>query len=266
MKYRIFSAVVALLCTGLGFSTASQAGGYGNYSDVSISVIGDNGRHYPMYPAGGHHQTQRSWLEARRGRNYGISIRNNTNERVGVVIAVDGRNIISGKSSNLSQRERMYILEPYKSTVYRGWRSSRNQVNRFYFTDYRDSYAYAWNDTARMGVIAAAVYRERAPYYQQPPQKERRRGPSWGDQSHRNRPGTGYGYEERSPSIRVEFQPEVRASSRHFIRYEWHEGLCRRGVIDCGQHRYRDRQPPRRRPYYDDGYAPPPPSKYYRGR
>jgi hypothetical protein len=36
-----------------------------------------------------------------KGENYSIVIRNNTPERIGVVIAVDGRNIITGEKSFL---------------------------------------------------------------------------------------------------------------------------------------------------------------------
>jgi hypothetical protein len=66
-------------------------------------------------------------------------------------------------------------------------------------------------------------------------------------------PGTGYGEEKYSPVIRVEFEPEPAAAERHFLKYEWRETLCRKGIIDCGP-----RQPGNR--FWDDnrGYAPPP--------
>jgi hypothetical protein len=41
------------------------------------------------------------------------------------VISVDGRNIVSGQQSWLKNSERMYILEPYASYEYAGWRSGQ---------------------------------------------------------------------------------------------------------------------------------------------
>jgi hypothetical protein len=79
---------------------------------------------------------------------------------VGLVIAVDGRNIISGKQSWLRNDERMYILGPYGRGEFKGWRTSLDSINRFYFTEVADSYAAAFRDESAMGVIAVAVYPE----------------------------------------------------------------------------------------------------------
>jgi hypothetical protein len=81
--------------------TAVWAQRYGG-GDIEVQVVGDRGRTLSQYPVreerGG---VYKAYLEARRGQNYSIQIRNRTNQRVGVVIAVDGRNIISGDRSNL---------------------------------------------------------------------------------------------------------------------------------------------------------------------
>ena len=53
---------------------------------------------------------------------------------------------------------------------------------------------------------------------------------------------------------RVEFDAEEVAVARHFIKYEWRETLCRKGVIDC-----RRREP--NRFWDDDDYAPYPPRR-----
>jgi hypothetical protein len=51
----------------------------------------------------------------------------------------------------------------------------------------------------------------------------------------------------------VEFEPDRRAAERHFLKYEWRDTLCRKGVIDCrwSKNRFWD----------DDGYAPYPPGR-----
>src|SRR4030065_981887 len=74
----------------------------------------------PLYRAGsaGGGDTYRAYVEAEKGERYGIRIRNNTGRRIGVVVAVDGRNIVSGEKSTLRKTERMYILGPDASADY----------------------------------------------------------------------------------------------------------------------------------------------------
>ncbi|MDX1607184.1 MAG: hypothetical protein R3202_13415, partial [Candidatus Competibacterales bacterium] len=131
---------------------------------LEVTLIADRGGALREYPVERRRDLYRAYVEARPGAEYGIRVRNRTNDRIGVVIAVDGRNIISGRRSDLRPDERMYVLGPYESQVYRGWRTGRDRVNRFYFTDAGDSYAAAWGDYSAMGVVAVAVYRERPRY------------------------------------------------------------------------------------------------------
>ena len=79
-------------------------------------------------------------------------------------MAVDGRNIIDGKKSDLKQNERMYIIGPYETNIFEGWRTGMDRTNRFYFTEQSDSYAEkVFADASAIGTIALAVYRERLP-------------------------------------------------------------------------------------------------------
>lgn len=237
-----------------------------NNSDaVDIRVVDDRGRQLNQYPLRDTTRSgaYRAYLEANPGQSYAIKVRNRTRQRLGIVIAVDGRNIISGDPSQLSPDERMYILEPYQEATYNGWRTGKNQVNRFYFTDAEDSYAGAWDDYTAMGVISAALYQEARPYYYQPQQppyyrdekgsnREKRSLP--GNPGFFSEPGTGFGDEEWSPTRRVEFEPQREAMARYVFKYEWQETLCQRGIADCR---------PSGRGYwghrYDQDYAPYPP-------
>ncbi len=240
---------------------------------IEVDVINDRGRAFPQYPvrrAGGP-TAYRAHLEAVQGQRYAIQIRNRTDERIGVVIAVDGRNIISGDRSNLRRDERMYVLEPHQQETYEGWRTGRDRVNRFYFTDAGDSYADAWGDRSAMGVIAVAAFREVAPPPPRQPwsddwddRPEAKRGlqsapPAAARGLQRSEPGTGYGEREWSPSRSVEFDPERRPFARYFLKYAWRDTLCREGVIDCD-----DRRPPRNRFWDQEEYAPPPPRDEWR--
>jgi hypothetical protein len=126
-------------------------------SAVDISIITDNGHLLPFYPHRSTHGLKKVYAEAVKGDHYRIVVRNLLNRRVGVVVAVDGRNIISGQKSWLKNNERMYILEPYATNEYPGWRTGQDRVNRFYFTDVPDSYAAAFGDQSALGVIALAA-------------------------------------------------------------------------------------------------------------
>lgn len=271
-QYLLMGSV--FLMTAFAFATAASA------SAVNVDLLSD-GRGvlaFHRVASGGSHDTYRAYVEAKKGEQYGIRIRNNTARRVGVVVAVDGRNIISGQRSNLARNERMYVLEPYETETYDGWRSARDTVNRFYFTEPGDSYAGAFGDYSAMGVVAVAVYRERDVPALRSRVFNREKG-QMGDED-RSGPGgpgpgraeegepaapagkrsgevagTGFGDEKYSPSIRVRFDPETRVAERHFLKYEWRDTLCRKGILDCrwSRNRFWDDD--------DDGYAPYPPGR-----
>lgn len=245
-----FLVLSALLLAALCATTASAA-------SVDVELVSDDRGVLPLYEIGpyGRGDTHRAYVEAAQGDRYGIRIRNNTGRRVAVVVAVDGRNVISGEKSYLRNTERMYILGPYESQKYDGWRTARDTIHRFYFTDPGDSYAGAFGDHSAMGVVAVAVYREKA---DRPPRsavgrekEERAAGlaPESGKAA-----GTGFGEERYSPSVRVRFRPESRTAERHFLKYEWRDTLCRNGIVDCRLSGNR---------FWDDeqGYAPHPPGR-----
>jgi hypothetical protein len=244
--------------------------------NISVEVVADQGYIFPVYPASSSPGKYRAYVQAERDARYGLRIRNHTNRRVGLVVTVDGRNIISGKKSYLRNTERMYVLEPYGVAVYRGWRTGRDNIHRFYFTEPGDSYAQAWGDQSAMGVIAVAVFAEKQrpmPYsgygarrYSQEAapapaapssRKYKARSKGQSADSVGSAAGTGYGEGEYSSSVQVKFRPESSALEKHFYKYEWRETLCRKQIISCAP--TYPRQPPQNRFWPDDGYAPPPP-------
>ena len=260
------AGLIAALLLGSGTVWAQ---GYG-VSNLEVDVVDDRGKTLPEYPVRGESRgaVYKAYVEATRGRRYSVQIRNRSSERIGVVIAVDGRNIISGDRSELSSSERMYVLGPYQQESYEGWRTGKSRVNRFYFTDEGNSYAGAWGDYSAMGVIAVAAFRENSP---EQPWSQGSPGPGYGDQRGlrapsaaesaaprmKAEPGTGYGESEYSPSRKVEFEAERRPFAKFLLKYAWRETLCQRGVIDCGG----AARPPRGNRLWDEEYryAPPPP-------
>lgn len=229
---------------------------------VDMQVIGDStgeAREFPVNTNAAHY---RAYIQASENERYRLRVRNNTGQRIGLVIAVDGRNIISGARSNLNNSERMYILEPYGSGDYEGWRSDQNRTNRFFFTDAGSSYAAAWGDNSAMGVIAMAVYPEK---YRPPPppmayEDRMAAAPAMAPAPApaAREAGTGYGESTWSPSHTVDFDPENRPMEKLFLKYEWRDTLCQKHILpEC---RVPPPPPPNNRFWPDNGgYAPPPP-------
>ncbi len=267
-KVFIICAAVLFLFTVMSKSaTASMKRLRGD--TITVKITDDYGNHfsmyYPLYDAYGSKgrvKINRRYLQALRGKRYAITIRNNSRHRIGMVIAVDGRNIISGKKSYLERDERMYIVRPYGRETFNGWRTGRDTVNRFYFTTAGKSYAHAWRDDTAMGVIAIAVYREFVPEPRRmkPHSYKGERGLlDSGRKGLKESPGTGFGEEEYSPSRVVAFRPQKRPAEKIFIKYEWRSTLCRMEIVQC---RPGYRETPNRfwdDPYRNQGYAPYPP-------
>jgi len=256
----LLAVCVVLLVWG-GCAAATVVG-----NTIEVSIAADNGRVLPLYPIKSHEALKMVYAEAVKGDHYRIIVRNKLNRRVGVVVAVDGRNIISGHKSWLKNNERMYILEPYATNEYSGWRTSQDKINRFYFTNVHDSYAAAFGDESAMGVIAVVAYPEIQSY--EPPMdhsylesrkregaaaKDKAASPSVQSKASESA-GTGYGQEEYSPSYRVSFDPENMAVESILIKYEWRKTLCDLKIINCG----RTSGYSHNRIWDNDGYAPPP--------
>lgn len=229
--------------------------------NIDVFIVNDRGHRFSSYPVQSPPQVQKAYIEAHKREAYSIEVINRSDQRVGVVIAVDGRNIISGKYSKLRSKERMYILNPHQRQSFSGWRSGRNRVNRFYFTDAGNSYSASFNDYSAMGVISVAAFREhRYPDYQTNDRSKQR---TYNSKRHSSpeSAGTGWGESEYSPSHKIEFRAEKRPMSTHLIKYEWQQTLCEKRIIDC-----------HRPPYHrdnrmwdeDDGYAPYPGRRFRR--
>ncbi|MEO5616615.1 MAG: hypothetical protein ABIS67_02510 [Candidatus Eisenbacteria bacterium] len=108
----------------------------GRLVDVQVMV---EGLPTPLYVRPG--AWDKNYFQAFRGKNYSLLVSNTTPERIGVLISVDGLNVVNGQRSSLSNHEAMYVLDPYESATIQGWRSSLRDVRRFVFVDEERSYA-----------------------------------------------------------------------------------------------------------------------------
>jgi len=223
----------------------------GRRTIVDVRVLSDNGAEFAKYMTYPRLRQDASYfyVEAIKGQRYAVQVTNRSNSRIGIVIAVDGRNIIDGARSDLKKREQMYILAPHETNTFEGWRTGIDRTNRFYFTEQPDSYAEkVFSDASAMGTIALAVYREKLPepvrMREKPSQKDQAAAGTAAPAPIESRPsrtfekkneeaGTGFGETAYSPVRCVKFDPEPTASEKIVMKYEWHSELCRKGIIPC---------------------------------
>ena len=220
---------------------------------VDVRIVSDSGEVFPKYETfpRGHRDGEYYYLEAVKGQRYSIEVTNKSDRRIGLVIAVDGRNIIDGKKSDLRRNERMYVIGPYGTNTFEGWRTGMERTNRFYFTEQSDSYAEkVFADASAMGTIALAVYKEKiskiTPHADMSFQKKE--APAAGAPSavlesraagkykleEREQAGTGFGETTYSPAYVVQFDPEHTIAEKIVLKYEWRSELCGKGIVSCG--------------------------------
>lgn len=265
---RAFKVLLPALAAGLALGALPPAAGAvtsgatrwdtqadGRLVDVGILVDGASA---PLYLRPG--QWDRHYVEAIAGRNYAITIRNNTGQRVGVLISVDGLNVVSGTRSTLSRNESMYVLGPWERAVISGWRTSLSSVRRFVFVDESRSYAERTGQAnGDMGWIRVLAFRELVPQVRLPefspyqgrgkegsaPAPDRApRGSldsrksgevqspnSLAPRAESSFPGTGWGDRQHDPVQRTRFTPERYATDQLVIRYEYASGLRALGIF-----------------------------------
>jgi hypothetical protein len=104
----------------------------------------------------------RWYVEALKGREYAIRLRNPYAVRVAVALSVDGLNTIDARETTAGDA-RKWVLDPYQTVTISGWQTSQTEARRFEFTTEARSYGQALGKTANLGVISAVFFKERAP-------------------------------------------------------------------------------------------------------
>jgi len=166
-RFAIVTALVAMATTAHASAarvrpvsvTPAEMWADDNVVDVQLQVDGDAA---PLYvsPNG----DRRHYFEAFAGRNYSVVLRNNSGRRIGVLLTVDGLNVVNGEATRLASDEPMYVLGPWESATIRGWRSSMDEVRRFVFVDEKRSYASRTGQAnSDMGWIRVLSFREQQP-------------------------------------------------------------------------------------------------------
>ncbi len=200
-KFIICIALSVLIIAGLNPVTALAR-------NIDVKIITKDGYTLPMYSPYFPICTAiaRYYIPAAKWQTYSIQITNDSSRKIGLVIAVDGKNIITGQKSALRNTERMYVLEPYSSGSYESWFSPRNYANRFAFTS--ESNTTIWQDRPAIGNIAVTAY-----FDKKYPSNSRK---------------------ESSDTLSQAFiDPEKSYAQKFFIKYNWRTTLCKKGIINC---------------------------------
>ncbi|AGF79378.1 hypothetical protein UWK_02847 [Desulfocapsa sulfexigens DSM 10523] len=220
---RTIIGVIVLICS-VSLAGNSFAQKSGNHDDVEIEIISNQrGSLGDFFASGRWTGIEQQYVISRHNEPYRLRVTNHGNKRVGVVIAVDGRNILSGHPSNLQSNEHMCILEPDQSKYYAGWNVGRHQINGFVFNNMDNFEPGRRKPQNGVGIIALAVFDE----------QHRGRQDNYGYWKNRNGSVKPYGRE-------AHFVPGHRATAKNFIRYESRNSLCKKGMIQCGPKKHKD--------------------------
>ena len=106
----------------------------------------------------------RWYVEALKGREYAIRLRNPYPVRVAVALSVDGLNTIDARETS-AKGARKWVLGPYETVTISGWQTSASHARAFEFTSEERSYGQVLGKTANLGIISAAFFRERVAAY-----------------------------------------------------------------------------------------------------
>ena len=151
MKHRFAYLMFAVLAlAGQGVMSAESIDRPANAIDILV-----NGVPQTRYAHQG-----RWYVEALKGREYAIRIRNPYGVRVAVALSVDGLNTIDARQTTAADA-RKWVLGPHETVIISGWQTSRTEARRFEFTTEEHSYGQALGKTANLGVISAVFFKER---------------------------------------------------------------------------------------------------------
>ena len=225
-----FAALLMLALPGSAMAGHAPSGA----PDVEILV---NGVPQARYAHDG-----RWYVEALKGREYAIRLRNPYPVRVAVALSVDGLNTIDARQTTASGA-RKWVLAPYQTVTISGWQTSAAHARAFEFTTEERSYGQALGKTANLGTISAVFFRERVPVYslrqdrQEPkaeagsPAAPSAAGRSQNKAAADEYAATGMGRRTDHAVERVWLDLEDAPAASVNIRYEFRPQLVRLGIV-----------------------------------
>lgn len=203
----------------------------------TVEVLVD-GRPATQYAASG-----TRYIEAIKGKEYSLRLRNPFGVRVAVALSVDGLNTIDARHTD-ARSARKWVLDPYQTVTITGWQTDMDHARRFYFTTEEQSYGQWLGKTKDLGIISAVIFRERVP---EPPvplmSPENKSGAGPRDSARRQSPSsesaakaddyaaTGIGQRVDHRVVRVQMDLEDAPAATVSIRYEYRPQLVRLGIF-----------------------------------
>ncbi|MCK6587372.1 MAG: hypothetical protein L6Q76_07295 [Polyangiaceae bacterium] len=143
------------MASSAGFQRTAGGAVTGGSGLVSVGLRDEHGGFLPGFIAGG-----RNYVIGEAGRRYSIVIRNRTQNRLEIVVSVDGLDVIDGRPAAFSKRG--YLVDPQSELEIDGFRQSMDTVAAFRFGSVRGSYAQQKHgDSRNVGVIGVAIFHER---------------------------------------------------------------------------------------------------------
>jgi hypothetical protein len=269
MKHRL----VYLIAAGLALTTSPRAmiaASPVRHSVADVDILID-GAAQPRYAYDG-----RWYVEARKGREYAIRLRNPYSVRVAVALSVDGLNTIDARETTATDA-RKWVLGPYETVTISGWQTSQSEARRFEFTTEARSYGQALGKTANLGMVSAAFFKERLPTIlsgasnehagrldaARPPAaapQEAAAAPSRDKKAEDEYAATGMGRRTGHAVEQVWLDLEAAPAQTVNIRYEFHPQLVRLGILPLAP----EADPLERRERargFEPGFSPEPPPR-----
>ena len=154
MPHRCTLFTLSFLLVAASPATPRAASDPGPRPTMEVLV---GGSRLPSYAARG-----TVYIEALKGREYQIRLRNPYPVRVAIALSVDGLNTIDARHTS-AQAARKWVLGPYETVTISGWQTSMTHARRFEFTSEEQSYGAWLGKTNDLGIISAVFYRERVP-------------------------------------------------------------------------------------------------------
>jgi hypothetical protein len=100
----------------------------------------------------------KTYIEGKEGTEFSLRLKNNSGHRVLFVPTIDGLSVMDGKEASFNSRG--YIVDSYSSDTIDGWRTSDDDVAKFFFSKLKESYAAKSGKSGNQGVIGCAVFEE----------------------------------------------------------------------------------------------------------
>ncbi len=235
-------------------------------TSVSVAVEDAGGRPLRTFAHQG-----RTFVLGERGDRYAINVRNDSSERVEVVVSVDGRDAVSGKVADFE--ERGYVVAPHGSVTIDGFRTSLDEVAAFRFASPGASYSARMGTPENVGVIGVAVFAEKrqrpVEIAQRSPGGRRAKArsaspPAPESESKASRDeagnlGTEFGEQRTSRVSQTSFERASRSPARVItLHYDDTRGLEARGIDVFGERGWR-RAAADPQPFPGRRFATPPP-------